>query len=125
MLEHMSKVEYKHPNGEHLSQVVAYVPIENNSAKQVGTSLSVQKEIILLQKLREAGFLLVTPEFVKDHISVLYQDGDICEHWYYNYGKPDCKRIISISREPKITHGWNVDDLFNNNYTVRAEIQYY
>jgi hypothetical protein len=125
MLEHMNKVEYKYPNGEHLSQIVAYVPIENISEKQVSTSLSVQKEIILLQKLREAGFLLITPEFVKEYISVLYRDGDICEHWYYNYGKPDSKRIISISREPKITYGWNVDDLFNNNYTVRAEIQYY
>lgn len=64
--------------------------------------------------------ILYEEEFIKQHISVINQEGDCFEHYWYNWGEPDAMRIISIEKQPRFDY---VEENFG--LKLRAEANYY
>ena len=57
-------------------------------------------------------------------LSIVSAPGDPFDHYFYKYGTPDEKRIISIERTPTISFS-EADDIHSNMVRVTIEQKYY
>lgn len=80
-----------------------------------------KQEQIIKDAFIKAGIDVNDIQFIKDNVERIVQDGDPFEHYWYRFGKPDAKRIISIEINPRI----NEPLLKDNKYTVTSEQHYY
>lgn len=62
-----------------------------------------QKESVLQKSIEDAGFI-ITPEFIAANISCITSIKDKYEHYFYRYGTPEEKRIISINKDLEISY---------------------
>lgn len=77
---------------------------------------------LILEALKNKG-LPTDIDFIKTNITIVRQEGNYFDHYWYHYGQGDAIRIISIEREPTITH--ETPDIISNNYKQIIEAKYY
>lgn len=93
-------------------------PVLEKTTRDIGRSLVIKKESLLEKVLLNEGFA-ATEEFISGHISCKYglgPDDEVYDHYYYHYGKPDQKRLISFGQHPHVTFSGN---------SIFSEVKYY
>lgn len=69
----------------------------------------------------KAGFDPSDEQFLRENITKVVVEGDKFDHYYYKYGSPDEKRLISIERLPNI----EFKDTLVGGLKVTASSHYY
>lgn len=88
----------------------------------LGKSQSDKQDNIIRAALLKNGFNPDDTKFLAANIQRIMIEGDPYDHFYFNYGQPDEKRIISIERDVKIDLATNIE---NFSTTIRATQKYY
>jgi hypothetical protein len=100
-----------------INEGVSYI---DEVMKQVCNDISQKKDQLLRERMGDHG-MPFTEEFLKEHVSIVCQPGSTFDHFWYNYGKPDAVRLISIERDslppPLINDGYSIK--------INAEYRYY
>ncbi len=61
-----------------------------------------QMDGLIMQKMIDAGIDITNIDYLKEHITRVRIDGDLYDHYYFDYNLPNQKRILSIQRNPEI-----------------------
>lgn len=94
--------------------------IANKAIERMATDMIKMKEQLLKQRM-DVHNLPWTEEFIKEHISHIAKEGDDFDHFWFNFGKPDAIRLISIKRDSEMP------DIIQEDFTfkLKAEYKYY
>src|SRR5688572_7278219 len=79
--------------------------------------ITFNQDNVLRECLKNHGFNISDIAFLKENIECITVEGDPFEHYYFHYGQPDEKRLISIERMPSLEYG-NSEDGRSVNVTV-------
>jgi hypothetical protein len=95
---------------------------------QTGIALKMQEEIaekedaIIRQALIDNGFNPNNLDFIRDNFEVVSPENESIVHYFYHYGKPDEKRIISIEKSRNIEYR---DGSIDNKIMATLSHKYY
>lgn len=92
----------------------------NDVINRLATDIIKKKEQLLKERM-DVHNLPWTEDFIKEHISCIVREGDSFDHFWFNFGKPDAIRLLSIERESVMP------DIINEDfsYKMKAEYRYY
>lgn len=92
----------------------------NSAINRLVSQIMNGKEHLLKERI-EALNMPWDTGFLKEHVSCVMQIGDPYEHYWFNYGKPDAIRLLSIENNPEMPEIFSEDF----SYKVKAEYKYY
>lgn len=98
-----------------------FINIQAEMAKKMQKELAEKEDTAIKDALIANGFNPDDHDFLRDNFELIRIDGDRFVHYYFHYGKPDGKRIISIDRKCNI----ECDRSIENTFTMTLSYKYY